>query len=308
VIKDFVTLLKRAKSKKGIVVGVPNPVDITTIRTVIRARKENIADFILSGEKDKIVEMIKKNGGEDSDFEVLIPDQKNKLTLEEASCRQIVNLAGEKKVQIILKGFVSTAVLMKPVLERGSGLKTGNLLSDILIVENTAGNYDGFLGITDGGLNILPDLKQKKQIIENGVKIFHQLGYKNPKVGIMAAVEKVMDAMPATVDALKLTEMNNRGEISGCEVYGPLALDIAVSPEAAKRKKVLHPVAGNVQIFVVPNIESGNIFAKSFSYFLKVPVGHVVVGAKIPILIPSRNETENDKINSIALGVIVAEN
>jgi phosphate butyryltransferase len=174
-------------------------------------------------------------------------------------------------------------------------------------VENTAGNYNGFLGITDGGLNILPDLTQKKQIIDNGVKVFHQLGYKKPKVGILAAVEKVNDSMPATVDAQKLTEMNKRGEIKGCEVYGPLALDIAASPEAAKRKKVFHPVAGQVQIIVVPNIESGNIFAKSFSYYLKVPVGHVVMGAKIPILIPSRSETENDKINSIALGVIVAE-
>lgn len=307
-IKDFKTLLTRAKSKKGIVVGVPNPVDLISIKTVIRASKENIANFILSGERDKIISMIRKHGGNISDFEILMPDHKNKLTLEESSCRQIVELASRKRVQIILKGFVSTAALMKPILEKRSGLRTGNLLSDILIVENTAGNYKGFLGITDGGLNILPNLEQKKQIIENGVKVFHQLGYKNPKVGILAAVEKVMDSMPATLDAQKLTEMNIKGDISGCEVYGPLALDIAVSPEAAKRKQVLHPVAGKVQIIVVPNIESGNIFAKSFSYFQKVPVGHVVMGAKIPILIPSRNESENDKINSIALGVMIADN
>jgi phosphate butyryltransferase len=112
--------------------------------------------------------------------------------------------------------------------------------------------------------------------------------------------------MPATLDAQKLTEMNEQNEISGCQVYGPLALDIALSEKAAQHKGITSPVAGHVDIMVMPNIEAGNIFGKSFTYLLKVPVAHVVMGARIPVLIPSRNESETDKILSIALGVIIA--
>ena len=123
---------------------------------------------------------------------------------------------------------------MKPILDKEKGLRSGNLLSDILVVENPAANYHGLLGMSDGGLNILPDLAQKKQIVENAVAVFQRLGYGEPKVGIMAAIETVKDSMPATLDARALTEMNQRGEINGCLVYGPLALDIAVSPRGGQ--------------------------------------------------------------------------
>ena len=301
-IKDFEELLKKAKEKKGVVVGVPAPEDVISINTIIKSKKENIADFILCGNRDKIIKLIKSNGGNEKEFEII-----NSLSQED-SASKIVELAREKRVQVILKGFLSTSKLLKPTLDKEKGLRTGNLFSDILFVENPGDNYDGLLGMTDGGVNILPDLIQKKQMIENAVKAFHKLGYERPKVGILTAKETVIDKMPATIDARELYEMNKRGEIKGCDVYGPIALDMAVSPEAAEHKGVTNPVAGHVQIMVVPNIEAGNIFGKSFTYYMKIPVGHVIMGAKIPILIPSRNESDIDKLNSVALGVIIAEN
>lgn len=301
-IKDFEELLTKAKEKKGVVVGVPSPEDVISINTIIKSKKENIADFILCGNRDKIIKLIKSNGGNENDFEII-----NSFS-QENSASKIVELAKEKRVQVILKGFLSTSKLLKPTLDKEKGLRTGNLFSDILFVENPGDNYDGFLGMTDGGVNILPDLIQKKQMIENAVKAFHKLGYERPKVGILTAKETVNEKMPATIDARELYEMNKRGEIKGCDVYGPIALDIAVSPEAAEHKGITNPVAGHVQIMVVPNIEAGNIFGKSFTYYLKIPVGHVIMGAKIPILIPSRNESDVDKLNSVALGVIIAEN
>jgi phosphate butyryltransferase len=300
-IKSFERLLFEAKKTKGIVVGVPYPHDLHSIQTVIQARREGIADFILCGDPPKISEMLRENGADEKDFKIAAAET------EERSAGKIVELANKGEVHVILKGFLPTGLLMKPILDKEKGLRTGGLLSDILLVENPLDNFEGFLGMTDGGLNILPDLQQKKQIIENAVSVYHKLGYENPRVGLLAASEKVSEAMPATVDARALTEMNRKGEISGCEVYGPLALDIAVSARAAAHKGITHPVAGCAQILVVPNIEVGNIFGKAFTYYLKVQVGHVVMGAKIPILIPSRNESEGDKINSVAMGVLCAD-
>ncbi len=299
---DFNGLLDEAKKVKNVVVGVPSPEDTTSIKTVIDVKQKGIADFILCGNKEIIEKLLLENKGNIEDFEIIQADT------EEEAAKEIVKLANEGRVQVILKGFLATASLMKPILDKETGLRTGNLLSDILIVENPADNYKGLLGMSDGGLNILPNLKQKKEMIENGVKVFHKLGYNTPNVGIMTAVEKVKDSMPSTIDAKALTEMNEKGEISGCNVYGPLALDIAVSREAAEHKGITNPVAGMVHIMIVPNVESGNLLGKSFTYYLKIPVAHVVMGAKIPILIPSRNESEVDKLYSVALGVIISNN
>jgi len=299
-IKDFKELVAIAKNTKNIVAGVPCPEDESSILSVIQARKENLADFVLCGDREKISTLLKTHGGRAADFEIIDrPDA-------ETAAAQIVELARQGKVHLILKGFLPTAALMKPVLDKEKGLRSGSLLSDILVVENPAANYHGLLGLSDGGLNILPDLMQKKQIVENAVTVFQRLGYQEPRVGIMAAIETVKESMPATLDARLLSEMNRKGEIKGCLVYGPLALDIAVSPEAARHKGILNEVAGQTQVMIVPNIESGNLLGKAFTYYLKLTVAHVVMGARIPILIPSRNESEKDKFHSLALGVLSA--
>jgi phosphate butyryltransferase len=297
-IKDFKEMVAAARERKDIVAGVPCPEDESSILSVIQARQQGLAGFVLCGDGRKIETLLRDHGGRPADFEIIDrPDA-------DAAAAQIVELARQGAVQLILKGFLPTASLMKPVLDKEKGLRSGNLLSDILVVENPAANYHGLLGMSDGGLNILPDLAQKKQIVENAAAVFHGLGYAEPKVGIMAAVETVKESMPATVDAQALSEMNRRGEITGCRVYGPLALDIAVSPEAARHKGIVNDVAGNAQIMIVPNIEAGNLLGKAFTYYLKLTVAHVVMGARIPILIPSRNESDVDKFHSLALGVL----
>lgn len=299
-IKNFNHLLEEAKKKKGIITGVPSPHDDSSVKTIVNAHKRGISDFILTGNIDKIISLIENNGGNRNDFTILASNS------DEEAALKIVDLANEGKIQVILKGFLSTAKLMKPVLDKNRGLRTGKLLTDIMITENPIEGNEGIIGLSDGGLVILPDLDQKRQIIENSVFVFHRLGFKNPYVGIMTAVESVKDSIPSTTDAAALTEMNINGEIKGCRVYGPLALDIAVSKEAAEHKNIKDPVAGNVDILIMPNIESGNLLGKSFTYYLNQTVAHVVIGARIPVLIPSRNESDVDKLHSVALGVIIA--
>jgi len=299
-ITNLEQLVSKARSIKNITAGVPCPEDDSTILSVIQAKQQNLADFILCGAAARINELLRQHGASPADFEIF------DCPGAEAAVARIVALGREKKLQLILKGFLPTAALMKPILDKEKGLRGLNLLSDILVVENPASGADGLLGMSDGGLNILPDLSQKKQILENAVAVFHCLGYAEPKVGIMAAIETVKDSMPATLDARALTEMNQRGEIGGCRVYGPLALDIAVSQEAAEHKGVVNDVAGHTQIMIVPNIESGNLLGKAFTYYLKLTVAHVVMGAQLPILIPSRNESDTDKFHSLALGVLSA--
>lgn len=297
-IRNFKELVKAAKLKKGVTAGVPCPEDDSTMLSLIEAKKQGLADFILCGSAEKIARLLKQHGGSGSDFEI------HDCAGPEAAVARIVELGRQEKLQLILKGFLPTATLMKPILDKEKGLRGANLLSDILVLENPV--VKELLGLSDGGLNILPDLAQKKQILENAVAVFHSLGYAEPRVGVMAAIETVKDSMPATLDARSLTEMNRRGEIAGCRVYGPLALDIAVSPQAAEHKGIRDEVAGRVQIMIVPSIEAGNLLGKAFTYYLKRTVAHVVMGARLPVLIPSRNESDDDKFHSLALGVLSA--
>jgi phosphate butyryltransferase len=297
-IRNLAELVQAAKLRKGVTAGVPCPEDDSSILSVIEARRAGLADFVLCGDREKIGELLTRHGGDASDFDI------HDTPGPEAAVARVVELGRQGKLQLILKGFLPTAALMKPILDKDKGLRGANLLSDILVLENPVEKE--LLGLSDGGLNILPDLAQKKQIVENAVAVFHSLGYAEPRVGIMAAIETVKDSMPATLDARSLTEMNRRGEIAGCRVYGPLALDIAVSPQAAEHKGIRDEVAGRVQIMIVPSIEAGNLLGKAFTYYLKRTVAHVVMGARLPVLIPSRNESDDDKFHSLALGVLSA--
>lgn len=292
-------LRQAARKRKGMTAGVPCPEDDSTIQSVIAAKRDGLAEFILCGDRVKIGALLRRHGGVESDYDI------HDTPAAEAAVARVVELGRQNKLQLILKGFLPTATLMKPILDKEQGLRGENLLSDIMVVENPACQGE-LLGLSDGGLNILPNLQQKKQIVENAVAVFHNLGYDQPRVGIMAAIETTKDSMPATLDARELTAMNERGEISGCRVYGPLALDIAVSRQAAERKGIVHDVAGRVQIMIMPAIEAGNLLGKAFTYYLKLTVAHVVMGARLPVLIPSRNESDNDKLHSLALGVLSA--
>jgi phosphate butyryltransferase len=217
-----------------------------------------------------------------------------------------VRMARDKQVDLLMKGHLRTDQLLRSVLDSKSELRTGRLLSDVLLYEDRLAGDIRLVGITDGGLNVSPSLEQKKQIVQNAIEVMHYLGILRPRIAIMSATEVVNASVPSTVDAQALTVMGEAGEFADADVFGPLALDCALLSSAAQAKDIVHSVAGHADCMVVPNIEAGNLLGKSVKYLGGSQCAHVVVGAKVPILIPSRVESVDDKLNSIALGVIYA--
>jgi phosphate butyryltransferase len=227
------------------------------------------------------------------------------VNMEDAAAAA-VSMARDGRVDVLLKGHLRTDELLRTVLDRQTGLRTGRLLSDVMLYEDKLTGVPRLVGITDGGLNVLPDLEHKKQIVQNAIEVMRCLGLERPRIAIMSATEAVSESVPSSVEARRLTEIGEVGEFGEAEVFGPLALDCALLESAAKAKGIKHPVAGHADCMVVPNIEAGNLLGKSVKYLGGSQCAHVVVGAKVPILIPSRVESVDDKVNSIALGVIFA--
>jgi phosphate butyryltransferase len=223
----------------------------------------------------------------------------------EAAAAMAVSLCRNGDADILLKGHLRSDQLLRAVLDKQHGLRTGQLLSDVLLYEDTLSGARRLVGVTDGGINVQPALEQKKQIIANAVLVMHALGIIRPRIAVMSATEVVTDAVPSTVEAKGLTEMASRGEFGECEIFGPLALDNALLESAAQAKAIISPVAGHADVMVAPNIEAGNILGKAVKYFAGSQCAHVVAGAKVPVLIPSRVESADDKLNSVALGVVV---
>ncbi len=217
-----------------------------------------------------------------------------------------VELAREGEVDVLLKGHLRTDELLRAVLDKSAGLRTGRVLSDVLLYEDKLAGATRLVGISDGGLNVLPTLEQKKQIVQNAIEVMRCLGLAWPKIAIMSATEAVSESVPSSVDARRLTAMGEAGEFGEAEVFGPLALDCALLESAARDKGIQHPVAGHADCMIVPNIEAGNLLGKSVKYLGGSQCAHVVAGARVPILIPSRVESVDDKVNSIALGVLFA--
>jgi phosphate butyryltransferase len=217
-----------------------------------------------------------------------------------------VRMARDGVVDILLKGHVRTDVLLRAVLDRESGLRTGPLLSDAYLFEVVRDGRRRLILSTDGGINVAPTLEQKAQITRNGIAVLHRLGIPRPKVAILSATEVVSPSVPSTVDAQALTRMGEAGELGDAEVFGPLALDNALLESAAREKGITSPVAGHADCLIVPNIEAGNILGKASKYLGGSSCAHFIVGVKLPILITSRVESSEDKLNSVALGVLFA--
>ncbi|HDZ22885.1 hypothetical protein LCGC14_0019040 [marine sediment metagenome] len=203
------------------------------------------------------------------------------------------------ETDVLMKSSVSTKDFMKAVLDKDHGLRKGRLISHVFIFEA----FGRLLMVTDGGICIRPTLEEKAEIIKNIIPIAHRLGIETPKVAVLTAIEKVNPKMPETVDAAKLAEMT----IPGCLVQGPLAVDNAVSPEAAETKGIPGPVAGHADVLLVSSVEVGNIFAKGIVYFSSCPVGGVVGGTSRSVTLLSRSDTTATKLNTLALGVLMSE-
>lgn len=302
-INNFNELLDHVKKVKPKKVAVAAAHNEAALHAVTEAKRMAVADSVLVGDAYKIREILSSMGSPETvNFEII--DEKDDIRSAEIA----VDMIREKKADILLKGKVDTSTLMKAVLNSEKGLRTGRVLSDAFIFQ-----FDGREGdnkliiITDGGLNLFPDLNQKIEIIKNAVDVAHALGNDIPKVAILSAVETVNPNIPGTIDAAVISKMNERGQIKGCLIDGPLALDNAVSPESAKEKGIKSPVAGHADILIAANLEMGNVLAKSTTYFAKLRLGHVVMGAKAPILIPSRADNSDAKLLSICLGVMVCD-
>jgi len=219
---------------------------------------------------------------------------------------EAVRMARAGYIEVLLKGHLRTDELLHAVLNKETGLRTGRLLSDVLLYQDTLAGENRLVGITDGGLNVLPTLEQKQQIVDNAIEVMRCIGLTRPKLAIMSATEAVSPSVPSTEHAQQLTQMAAAGQFGDVDLLGPIALDCALLQSAAHAKGITHPVAGHADCMVVPNIEAGNLLGKAVKYLGGSQCAHVVVGAKSPILIPSRVESVDDKVNSIALGVLFA--
>ena len=291
-------LVASARGPKRLAVVVAD--DDIALTAVADARRLGLAVPVLIGDRAAIVSKIDALGLGDAlaGAEIVHVDSL------EAAAATAARLAGEGAVDLLLKGHLRTDQLLRAVLDKTVGLRTGRLLSDILIYEDTLSGECRLVAISDGGLAVAPDVDQKAQIIANAIEALHRLGFERPKIALMSASEAVSDAMPSTVDARRLSDMAEAGAFGAADVYGPLALDNALSRAAAEAKGITHPVAGRADCMIAPTIEAGNFLGKSVKYFGGSLCAHVVIGAKVPVLIPSRVESAEDKLNSIAFGVL----
>ncbi|WP_045517859.1 phosphate butyryltransferase [Neobacillus niacini] len=293
------SLMNKATQLNGNTVAVAVAEDEEVIEAVIEALSRDLANFILFGDKEKINMILNVNHKDQqkSNKKLSVVHADSSVMAAELAVRAVSN----KEASVLMKGNIPTSALLKAVLNKEYGLRTGNVLSHVAVFEIP--DYNRFTIVTDAGMNIAPDLEQKAQMIKNAASLARAIGIEYPKVAPIAAVEVVNPAMQATIDAAALSVMNKRGQITGCIVDGPLALDNAVSALAAEHKGIQSEVAGRADILLVPTIEVGNVLYKSLIYFAKAKVGAVIAGAKAPIVLTSRADSAESKLYSLALAI-----
>lgn len=291
-------IIKFAKERGPKTISVACCQDEEVLIAVENGRKEHIVNAILIGDIDKTKKIAKNLNINLDNYELI--DIKD---MSEA-CLKAVELVSSGKADMVMKGLVDTSIILKAVLNKEVGLRTGNILSHVAVFDIEG--YDRLFFITDAAMNLAPDVNGKKQIIENACSVARALDIEEPKVALICAKEKVNPKMKDTVEAKELEDMYLRGEIKNCIVGGPFALDNAINEEVAKHKGMNHPVAGKADILVVPDIEAGNVLYKSITYFSKCENAGLIVGAKAPIILTSRADSDKTKLNSIALGVLAS--
>ena len=296
--KSFEELISKANQKTLKKVSVSNAQDEPVLQAVKAAKEQNIATAILVGDEAKIREIAASIDMDLTDFEIINePDT-------EAAALKAVELVHNGKADILLKGLLETKTFLKSVLNKEVGLRTGKMLSHVCVFEIEGINR--LLFFTDVAFNTYPTLADKVNIINNAVEVAHACGIECPKVAPLCAVETVNPKMQPTVDADNLTKMYEGGDFKGCQIYGPLSMDLAIDPEAAVHKGVTNPVAGHADILLFPNIDAGNITYKILVRTAKVKSGNVLVGTSAPVVLTSRSDDFQTKLNSIALATVIA--
>ncbi|MBN1415399.1 MAG: bifunctional enoyl-CoA hydratase/phosphate acetyltransferase [Bacteroidales bacterium] len=280
--------------KKGVrklVVAVAEEEDV--LMAIRKAYEVGFIDPLLIGDTEKIKTAARAAEFDLSGINILHEP------VQALACENAAQIIADGKASILMKGMVSTSILMRAFLNKELGLTKGNLLSHVALFESPY--YHKIFCVTDAALNVAPDMNDKIAIIQNAVKVYHALGIKIPKVGILAAVETVNPKMEATLHAAAFKAMNQRNQLSGCIVDGPFALDNAVSSEAAAHKNIRSEVAGDVDILVTPDINSGNILYKALNFLGGAVTAAIITGGAVPIVLTSRADTETSKYLSIAL-------
>lgn len=285
--------LNKDQSIKRLVLA--SAADDHSLDAVFKAKSLNIIEPILAGDKEKIKKLCDENGYDLNGIEIIHTTDENKAVYES------VNLVKSGRADILMKGHIGTATLLKGVLNETNGLKTGNLLSHFSIFEIP--QYHKLISVTDVAMNIAPTLREKVGILINALLYMQKMGYVKPKVAVLGAVEQVNDKMPATLDAAILSKMAQRKQLPACLVDGPLAFDNAMSKESAIHKGIESEVAGDADLLLMPDIESGNILYKAFG-FMGGKLAAVILGASSPIVLTSRSDSEDSKLNSILLAAI----
>lgn len=270
--------------------------DAHSLDAVYKAFKSGIIEPVLVGSKEKTLQI-----AEDLKLDftgAIFVDENNPAKAVEIA----VKMVHDGNADFLMKGNIATPALLKAVLNKEWGLRTGSLLSHFALFE--VENYHKLIAISDVAMNIAPNLNDKVAIINNSVGFLNKLGIKTPKVAVIAAIETVNEDMQATIDAAILSKMNQRNQITHCIIDGPLAYDNAVSLESANYKKIKSEVAGDADLLLVPNIEAGNMLYKSLVWFTKAKVASVILGALSPIVLTSRSDSEECKYDSILLATL----
>lgn len=291
-------LLAHVAAFEPIRVAVVHPCDAPSLSGALDARRNGLIDPILVGPRARIEAVAAQEGFDLSGL--VIEDTPH----SHAAAAHAAELARTGKVEALMKGSLHTDELMSAVVAREAGLRTKRRVSHCYVMQTP--HYPRPFIVTDAAINLAPDLMQKADIVQNAIDLAHVIGVPAPKVAILAAVETVMPSMPATLDAAALCKMADRGQITGGMLDGPLAFDNAVSLAAARTKGIVSPVAGQADILVVPDLESGNMLAKQLMYLGQAASAGIVMGAKVPVILTSRSDTHQARIASCAIALMLA--
>jgi phosphate acetyltransferase len=296
--EKYKRLIAAAQRQAKIKVAVAHPCDEVSLRGVIEAHKLGLIEPILVGPRERIQNAARDTGFDISPFELVAAAHSHD------SAAKAVGLVTAGRVEALMKGSLHTDELMAAVVAREGGIRTERRISHCFIMD--VPGHPEPLVITDAAVNITPDLDAKVDIIQNAIDLAHAMGAPEVRVAILSAMETVTAKVPSTIEAAALCKMAERGQITGALLDGPLALDNAISPEAAAIKKIVSPVAGRANVLVVPDLEAGNMLAKSLSFLAGADAAGIVLGARVPIILTSRADSLLSRLASCAVAVMVA--
>lgn len=294
----FDRLIKAAQAIPPQVCAVAHPCDVTSLTAAVEATDLGLIKAILIGPRARIESIARESCLDISGLELIDTPHSH------ASAREAVALVRTGRATLLMKGSLHTDELMHEVVQTDTGLRTARRLSHVFIMD--VPTYPEPLFITDAAINIAPDLNCKADIVQNAIDLHLALGLGTPRVAILSAVEQINPKIPTTLEAAALCKMADRGQITGGILDGPLAMDNAISPEAAAMKGLSSPVAGHAQILIVPDLEAGNMLAKNLSFLTGALAAGIVLGARVPIILTSRADTREARLASCAVAAIYA--